>query len=157
MRRKILAVLAAAPLVLLGVPAAQASITPDTTVQIKNAGGGCLKNEGLGFPYAVASCSISSNFTRVDGHNFGGHEYYEYIDGNNECVTASSNSVGPSFNAGRCIGANTQLLEDPFPEMTDWFDQNGGPNLYMTKYPSSCPCSALRFAIEGGTDQQWSI
>lgn len=130
MRRKILAVLAAAPLVLLGVPAAQASITPDTTFKFQNtSAGGCAKDQGYNTQYTVSACSVASNFTEIYSQTIGGVTYYEYEDGSNHCPTISAGRVM----AGGCQGASTQLFIGPTPLIQSLWDVRNAPYNFWTK------------------------
>src|ERR1700733_1870691 len=111
--RYVLAVIASAGMAtacIIAAPVAHASLSP--TYHIMNVNGGCLKDPDpvdSGLPYEVANCAVSSNFTRSDGHNEGGVEFYEYTDGSGLAVTAA----GDYFVNGQPVGANTQLLDDP--------------------------------------------
>lgn len=131
--RKIITGLAALAVLGAGLAAATpAEAGPLVTYQIQNAtAGGCLKDEGLGAAYLVATCATASNFTRIDGHNEGGVGYYEYKDGSGNCVTADD--TNQYFKAGTCAGANTQLLVDPDPLMYSYYDWLFLTLLVMTK------------------------
>lgn len=132
---------------------AHATATPNVTVQIKNAAGGCLKDQGLGNPYTVSNCAISSNFTRT-GYNLGGIEAYMYTDGTGNAVTAS----GMWYVAGHPAGSSTQQFFDPSPQFSTYYDILTPPSTWeMVKIQTSLSgYSAARLATSGG-ENQWSI
>jgi len=157
MKRTIAGLIAAAGLVLgLGavtIPAAQAGVSPDVTVQIKSTTGGCLKDQGVSVAYSVSSCSISSNFTRT-GYNVGGVEVYTYKDGNGYCVTAS----GSQYEAGNCVAASTQKFLDPDPEFQSVYDISLDPADFMVKWPiGCCTYEALRDTQTDGYNNAWEL